>query len=510
VPFGTSVRLTSGEGTVSELGDRRNLLDALAELGGKLTAEEDVVFQGQKIVLPENMDIGGAVAFLQEKKLEDDNVMNFTRTFRFRPWDGARATMHALRRAFGIVSQRGGLYRTGDTGPAELRTIPVSVDETEQIPWGGLGVAHLAGCTLTLGTINDPDVGQLFMLTATGPRRYRHHIEGIFRLIEEELATNSMYRGKAFDGQEVPQFLDLSGVDPAKVVYTSAVLDRLDADIWALLRYPDAMRRMGLPLKRAVLLEGPYGTGKTLAAYLTAQIAQEHGWTFIYGRPGRDELEDLMATARLYQPAVVFFEDVDTVASADGVDQVSRMLDILDGMQSKGTEIICILTTNHIERIHKGMVRPGRLDAVIHIGALDPPAVERLVRSLVPGESLTDEVDWNAVGEAMEGFMPAFCKEAIDRAMRWNLARNQGTPTSLTTADFVSAAEALRPQLELMARAGEAGRADAIGTAIGRTVRNSIDGMLVVRKNEKPSQPWAELLIPDGTTSERAADQAGT
>ncbi|HEX5585829.1 MAG TPA: ATP-binding protein, partial [Acidimicrobiia bacterium] len=465
---------------MSDLGDRRNLLDALAELGGKLTAEEDVVFQGQKIVLPENMDIGGAVAFLQEKKLEDDNVMNFTRTFRYRPWDGARATMHALRRAFGMVSQRGGLYRTGETGQAELRTIPVSVDETEQIPWGGLGVAHLAGCTLTLGAVSDPDVGQLFMITATGPRRYRHHIEGIFRLIEEELSTNSMYRGKAFDGQEVPQFLDLSGVDASKVVYTAEVLDRLATDIWSLIRFPDQMREMGLPLKRAVLLEGPYGTGKTLAAYLTAQIAQEHGWTFIYGRPGRDELGDLMATARLYQPAVVFFEDVDTVASADGVDDVSRMLDILDGMQSKGTEIICILTTNHIGRLHKGMVRPGRLDAVIHIGALDPPAVERLIRSLVPDQLLTGSVDWAAVGAAMEGFMPAFCKEAIDRAMRWNLSRHEGKASPLETEDFVVAADTLRPQLELMGRANEHGGVDGVGAAISRTVRNSIDGTLLV------------------------------
>ena len=341
----------------------------------------------------------------------------------------------------------------------------------------------------------------------TGPRRFRHHIEGIFRLIEEELATNSMYRGKAFDGQEVPQFLDLSGVDASKVVYTAEVLDRLGTDIWALIRYPEQMREMGLPLKRAVLLEGPYGTGKTLAAYLTAQIAQEHGWTFIYGRPGRDELGDLMATARLYQPAVVFFEDVDTVASADGVDDVSRMLDILDGMQSKGTEIICILTTNHIDRLHKGMVRPGRLDAVIHIGALDPPAVERLIRSLVPEQLLTGSVDWPAVGAAMEGFMPAFCKEAIDRAMRWNLARNEGKPSALETIDFVTAADTLRPQLELMGRAGEHGGVESVGAAISRTVRNSIDGTLLVRKGEKPSQPWAELVVSDGAPNERTQDR---
>jgi len=242
---------------MSSASDRSQLLQHLAELGGKLTAEEDVVFQGNKFVLPENMDLGAAISFLREKQLEDENEMNFSRTFRYRPWDGARATMAGLRKAFGIVSQRGS-FTPGQGGAApELRTIPTSAVETEQIPWGGLGVGHLPGCTLTLGQVKDPDYGMLFTLSAVGPRRYRHHIEGIFRLVEEELAANSMYRGKAFDGQEVPQFLDLSGVDPSKVVYTEHVLDRLEADIWALMRYPEQMRAMGLPLKRAILLEGP-------------------------------------------------------------------------------------------------------------------------------------------------------------------------------------------------------------------------------------------------------------
>ena len=212
---------------MDNVSDRARILDNLAELGGKLTAEEDVLFQGQKFVLPERMDLGSAISFLREKQLEDENEMNFTRTFRYRPWDGARATMAALRNAFGIVSQRGQGAR-GST-PPELRTIPISATETEQIPWGGLAVGHLPGCSLSLGSVKDPDFGQLFTLSAVGPRRYRHHIEGIFRLVEEELRANSMYRAKAFDGQEVPQFLDLSGVDPSKVIYTDQVLDRLEA-----------------------------------------------------------------------------------------------------------------------------------------------------------------------------------------------------------------------------------------------------------------------------------------
>ena len=190
---------------MDNVSDRSRLLDNLAELGGKLTAEEDVVFEGQKFILPERMDLASAISFLREKQVEDENEMNFTRTFRYRPWDGARATMRALRKAFGIVSQRGAQGVAG-SAPPELRTIPISARETEQIPWGGLGVGHLPGCTLSLGSTKDPDFGQLFTLSATGPRRYRHHIEGIFRLVEEELVTSSMYRERRSTARRCPSF----------------------------------------------------------------------------------------------------------------------------------------------------------------------------------------------------------------------------------------------------------------------------------------------------------------
>ena len=463
---------------------KERLLDALAKLGGQSTAEEDILFQGTKLILPEKMTLSEAINFLEEKKVEDGRTVSYSRTFQYRPWDGARATMSALKKAFGAVSQRTTQTFWGEQ-PPRLVTIPVSPTETEQVPWGALGVIHLSKTTLYLGSTQDAEYGEIFQINVEGPRRYRHHIEGIFRLVQEELETNSLYRGKAFDGQKMPQFLDLSGVDPRKVIYSEETLAQLDANIWSVLRYPDALQELGVPLKRAVLLEGPYGTGKTLAAFLTAQIAVANGWSFLLCRPGQDNLLDVMSTARLYQPAVVFFEDVDIVSEATA-DHIPRLLDILDGLKAKGLRLMCVLTTNHAERIHKAMVRPGRLDAVIHVGALDAKGIRKLVEATVPKDllSIPDDEWWERIALSMDGFMPAFAREAIDRAVRYNVARNEGHATKLEGYDFVHAANGLRPQLELMEGAKDRVDADPLSQVMVDLMERAIDGTGIVNQSD--------------------------
>jgi transitional endoplasmic reticulum ATPase len=466
--------------------DQERLLDVLAEVGGRLTAEDDVIFQGKKLVIPENMDLNDAVRFLRTKIEEDGQNMSFSRTYRFRPWDGAIASMNALKRAFGMVHQKGVRGLFGVTPPA-LITVNTGPNEQEQAPWGNLEIPMLPGVEFYLGSTQDKELGSLFEINASGPRKMRFHIEGVFRLIEDELNTRSIYRGKAFDGQEMPEFLDTVAFDPTKVIYAKDVVEQLDANVWALMKYSDTMRKNGIPLKRATLFEGPYGTGKTLGAYMTAKIAVENGWTFLYARPGRDKLADVMATARLYQPSCVFFEDVDNIAAGDtpGNDAVAKLLDIFDGITAKGTEIMVVLTTNHADRIHKGMVRPGRLDAVIHIGAPDEDGVRKFVETNVPHELLDYNIDWERVGKSMEGYYPAFITESIDRAKRYNISRNNGTPSLINTDDLVLAADGLRPQLALMEGAPETPPIESLDAAFERVVLDTVNGFQLVDEHGK-------------------------
>jgi len=290
--------------------------------------------------------------------------------------------------------------------------------------------------------------------------------------VAQELKDGSIYKGKAFTGGAEPLFLDLDNLPP--VVYSDEVLTHLDTNMWSLLRYSDTMRANRISLKRAVLVEGPYGTGKTLAGMLTAREAVAHGWTFILARPGKDDLFEVLQTAQLYAPAVVWYEDIDTIAQGSDDMQISRLLDALDGITNKGTEVLAGFTTNHVSKIQKGVLRPGRLDAVIHVGGLDRVGYEKLIRAVVPGDQLDPDVNFDVVAAAFDGFLPAFAKEAISRAMAYSISRHRGELGVIATEDLVHAADGLRPQLQLMNDAVEGVSRPTVGSTFAELVRAEV------------------------------------
>jgi len=341
-----------------------------------------------------------------------------------------------------------------------------------QVPWGKLEIPSLDRAELMTSAH-----GGKLRLAIKARRKHREKVEAFFGAIEAFLKEHSIYHGKATVGIRDPSFLDAEKIDLDAVVYSDEVQELLDGTLWSVLRHTDAMREIGLPLKRAVLLHGPYGTGKSLTGQRTARIAVENGWTFISARAGEDELSGALEMARLYTPAVVFYEDVDTETEPDDDgDEVSRLLDVFDGITAKDKEIVVVMTTNHIERIHKGMLRPGRLDALVELSALDQGGIARIIAKAVDSERL-GTLDFMAIAEEMEGFTPAFVREVVTRAASVALSRNDGSVDFvLNTADLITAARSLAPQLEFMAGAKEDVMRSSLEGSMERLVRTALDG----------------------------------
>jgi transitional endoplasmic reticulum ATPase len=463
--------------------NRKRVLAALDALGGQTVGDDSLIFRGTQFILPASMegDVLGAMRYLEDWDEQQNTEFEFTRTYHNRPFDGAAAFERAMNRVFGTSGVGRATFSMFGRTPPQYRSIATGPDATMQVPWGRVEFSPIQA-VFTLDYTRDSEYGVVFQLAVEAPRRHRKRVEGFFTVVEDELAKNSIYKGHAITSDMIePKFLDTSKIDESKIIYRQDVMQQLDVNLWAPLRYTSAMREAGVPLKRAVLVEGPNGTGKTLSGLRTAQIAQENGWTFILVRAGEDPLEALK-TARVYAPAVVWVEDLDVIASADGDTKdrkkISKVLDVLDGLQGKGAEVMAGFTTNFVEKLDKGVLRPGRLDAVIHIAELDAIGYERLVRALTPERLLDPDVDMTAVTAAYEGFLPAFAAEATQRAVRYSIARNAGKAGIITTEDLTGAAHGMKDHLSLMDRAQHTGSdVVTLDMLLTNTVQTAMSGV---------------------------------
>jgi hypothetical protein len=480
------------------------ILAALAKLGGAAATEDDLVYKGKKFILPVHFEnnIPGAIQYLHDLDQQSNKVHAFRKVFRYRPNDVAHALGVAMKKVFGttgVGKETVGFF--GSVTPPTFRTIDIGWEETAQVIHGKTAFSPL-GAVITVSSDYDAEVGFLGEIIVEAPRKFRAQVEGLFVAIEDVLKTASIYRAKAINGSEAPGFLNVKLTDPNKAVYAKEAMRQLNGSLWSPIEHADTLRELGVPLKRAILLEGPYGTGKSMAAAITARKCVENGFTFIQVRPG-DDLELAMKTARLYEPAVVFFEDVDVVSENGEPAHVSKLLDVFDGIAAKGAEIMVVFTTNHVEKIQKGMLRPGRMDAVIHIGAMDPDGVRKLIEANVDPKLMLD-LDFDVIGKAFDGYLPAFAMEAIKRTIQYAVARVGGKPTHLTTDDFVAAADGLRPQLKQMEEATEGIRRPTLDKALRGVLREAMNEMDVVDSNYdfKSAAPDFKMREPAPTLAD--------
>lgn len=439
----------------------RDAIMALLKRLGSMTVKDDSIkFEGSQWVIPATYAGHDGwhrmMQFLQDHHDQQRQPFEYNRTMSYRPHDGAYAFMQVMKEltgteGFGTSSFS---FFFGVQHP-QMIDIDIDYGVTAQVPWGQISFPMFEA-TFTLGQRKDKEKGLLFHLECEAPKQYRQPIEAIFALIQEFLKEHSIYRGKAVTGAETPEFVRFDERELAKIVYSEEVFEQLEANVWVPIMYAEDMRREQLSLKRAVVFSGSYGTGKTSGGRLTMKKAVDHGWTAIVCRPGKDDPADVLRTAQLYAPCVVVIEDVDVYTNPENQDamSISEMLDMLDGITNKGVEIITLFTTNHPDKIHKGVLRPGRIDAFIEIEELDQAGFQRVVENTL-GTRLADDIDWALVEESFKGFFPAFAVEAASRAQRFTMAKMKGKPGVVTTAHLQRAAKSLRPQLDRMAGAKE-------------------------------------------------------
>lgn len=390
----------------------------------------DFDYSGDKIVIPENMDLDEAYEAIGRQRDEENVTVSISEMINAFPMDGAVALMRVLKRRYGWTNL---VPTQGFFGPRPPQMVGVDIGfgEKIQVPWGNMTVPKIEGTLSTGYTFKDGM--PCFLISGNVKRKHERIVQQIANEVREEVRNASIYRGKAikinfrdgdgerreFDASLCPRFIDMKTIGDTQPIFSKGIEDQIRINIINPIRYSKRCRDKGASLKKGIVLGGPYGTGKTLTAFQVAQICEQHGWTFLYLEDVRD-LDLAIGFARLYGPCVLFAEDCDKMAMGPRTPEMDRILNTIDGVESKGDmALITVLTTNHLQIINPAFLRPGRIDAVINVTPPDEDACLRIVKKYVAEGgcklSGTDD-ELKAAIQPLVGANAAFFRNTVEQA----------------------------------------------------------------------------------------------
>lgn len=426
---------------------------------------------GSRIVLPADpreMPIPQAIEALQRIHDEENQIMSVFEVFEGYPMDAAVAFTKAMKQVYGYATPVPTMSWFGPQPPQliTVKTGPKAEDVTQVV----------------LGEFKVPNIENNI---STGVNRGKFYVAGQVRAAEKQvlmelahvarlyIKEHSIYRGKAMSfkvgqGGELyqnfePTFIDTDNYKPEELIFRRDVANALEISLFTPIRHTEHCLKHKIPLKMGVLLEGPYGTGKTLTASVCARLCVENKWTFIQ----LDKVQGLKSAlefANLYSPAVVFAEDIDRITE-NRDEQANDLLNTIDGVLNKNSQVITVLTTNHVDKINQAMLRPGRLDAIIEVKTPDAEAVDRLIRLYGRG-LIAANTDITSVCEKLSNakMIPAAIREVVERSKKAMIMRGQDT---ISEIDLETVFTLMQRHLELLngPKTKEPSKEEALGIA---------------------------------------------
>jgi len=443
-------------------------------------------YEGTKIILPSDpaaMPIDAAIEALKAKKKDLETKMNVHEVIDASPLDGAVAFTKAMMRKYGWANS---VPTPGFFGPEPPQMITVDTgpnpDDKVQIPWGGFKIPNIEHPIHT--SVTKTPRGAAFVIYGEVRKRDVHILKDLAALTRDIVKAESIYRGKAIrlraekentaDINNPPAFIDLSAAASSELVLPTSVETLINTNIWTLIEKTDLCRKAGIPLKRGVLLSGKYGVGKTLTSLLTADKCVRNGWTFI-SLDRSQALPQALEFAKRYEPCVIFAEDIDRAANERN-EATNDLLNIMDGVLSKNSQIMVVMTSNHIEKINQAMLRPGRLDAVITLLPPDKAAAERLLRIYGHG-LISAKEDLDEIANELAGNIPAVIREVVERS---KLAAISLGDDHVTQAGLRIAVDGMKQHMELLAdpKKKEMSPEEWLGHAVADVVGRRVQAQL--------------------------------
>ena len=228
---------------------------------------------------------------------------------------------------------------------------------------------------------------------------------------------------RALPNSQKVTFKDVAGADEEK-----AELE----EIVDFLKQPSKYIEMGARIPKGVLLVGPPGTGKTL---LAKAISGEAGVPFfsisgsdfveMFVGVGASRVRDLFEEAKRNAPCIVFIDEIDAVGRQRGAglggghdereQTLNQLLVEMDGF-GVNEGIIMIAATNRPDILDPALLRPGRFDRQITVGAPDVKGREEILKVHTRKKPLAPDVDLKVLAKRTPGFCGADLENLANEA----------------------------------------------------------------------------------------------
>ena len=254
---------------------------------------------------------------------------------------------------------------------------------------------------------------------------------------------------------EVPtvHWEDIGGLDECKQELKEAVE-------WPL-KTPEIFSRLGIKPPKGILIYGPPGCGKTLLARAVATESEANFITIkgpeVFSKwVGESEkaIREVFRKARMAAPAVVFFDEIDSLAprrgagfSDSGVSErvISQLLTEMDGITTL-QDIVIIAATNRPDMVDPAVLRPGRFDRLIYVPEPDEKSRLQIFKIYTKGMPLANGVDLVQLAAATKNYsgadIEALCRESAMHALRKDLNAKE-----VTMKDFEEALKRAGPSV---------------------------------------------------------------